>query len=196
MEPYVIFKRKKDSIVNTEISKYIETNKLKIITRTQNNAWIDEELSIDYINCILSKYKPQLKKLLIFDYCPRHKTDTVLEKLKNNKIDFIFIPKRKVYLLQPLYRTINFPFKIYLKNRFSDYLLFENKSNENISASRIRILKDINELWYNTSNQYEYIKKEKIINLFKVTGISNKLDGSEDDIFYPYNVINKLLKIK
>ena len=99
-------------------------------------------------------------------------------------------------VLQHLDRTINFPFKRYLKNRFSDYLLFENKSKENISESKIIILNGVSEMWYNTSNQYEYINKEKIINSFKITGISNKLDGSENYFFDGYSVINKLIENK
>lgn len=52
-------------------------------------------------------------------------------------------------VLQPLDRMINLPFKIYLKKKFTDYLLFEIKDKENISESRKRILKDINEVWNN-----------------------------------------------
>lgn len=47
LESYDLFKGKNDIIANTELSKYTETNKLKIITKTQINSWIDEELFID-----------------------------------------------------------------------------------------------------------------------------------------------------
>ena len=85
MEPYVIFKGKKDSAITKDLKKFVDLKKLKIIARTQSNAWINEELFIDYIDSILSKYKPQTKKLLIFNYCPAHSIPGVIEELKNKK---------------------------------------------------------------------------------------------------------------
>ena len=59
--PYIIFKAKKDSIINNDLKKYIKEIKFNIITTTQNNAWIDEEIFINYIETILSKYKAGTK---------------------------------------------------------------------------------------------------------------------------------------
>ena len=123
------------------------------------------------------------------DYCPVYKTPEVLNKLK---INFIFIPKRMTSVLQPLDKLINFPFKKYLKNKFTDFLLFDQNEKENIYESRKRILRDIDDIWNNSKNEYEYINKETVIKSFKVTGISNKLDGSEDAYFDGYNIINNL----
>jgi len=95
-------------------------------------------------------------------------------------------------VLQPLDRLINFPFKKYLKNKFTDFLLFDQNEKENISESRKRILRDIDDIWNNSKNEYEYINKETVIKSFKVIGISNKLDGSEDEYFDGYNIINNL----
>ena len=111
-------------------------------------------------------------------------------------IDFIFIPKRMTSVLQPLDRLINFPFKKHLKNKFSDFLLFEQNEKENISESRKRILRDIDDIWNNSKNEYEYINKETVIKSFKITGISNELDGSEDEYFDGYNIINNLTEYK
>ena len=77
-----------------------------------------------------------------------------------------------------------------------DYLLFEKKDKENIYDSRKRILKDINEVWNNNIIDNDYINKDKVIKSFKITGISNNLDGSEDDYFDGYNVINDLIDEK
>ena len=63
---------------------------------------------------------------------------------------------------------INFPFRKYLKNRYSDFLLFENKVKENISESRKRILNG--EICYNNSKEFNYIENI-IIKDFKITGI-------------------------
>ena len=192
LKPFVIFQGKKESNINNELNKFTRDNNINIITRTQIHAWIDEELFIYYINTILTKYEPNKKKLLILDQCPAHKTPEVLNKLKNKNIDFIFIPKRMTSVLQPLDRMINFPFKKYLKNKFTDFLLFDQNEKENKSESRKRILRDIDDIWNNSKNEYEYINKETVIKSFKITGISNELDGSEDEYFDGYNIINNL----
>ena len=85
---FVIFKGKKGSTVNKEIIKFVESKKYNIIPRKQNRALIDEDLFLEYINTVLSKYKPKNKKLLILEYCPAHNTDAILLKLKKN-IDYL-----------------------------------------------------------------------------------------------------------
>ena len=96
-------------------------------------------------------------------------------------------------VLQPLDRMINLPFKKYLKNKFTDYMLFEKKDKEIFLIQGKRILKDINDVWNNNVINNEYINKDKDIKSFKITGISNNLDGSEDDYFDGYNIINDLI---
>lgn len=78
----MIFQGKKDSTLNKELNKYLELNKFNIIARTQHNAWIDEDLFINYINKVLCKYQQNKRKLLIMDYCPAHNTHEALNLLK------------------------------------------------------------------------------------------------------------------
>ena len=44
----------------------------------------------------------------------------------------------------------------------------------------------------NIGHKYSGINIDNIIKSFKITGIPNKLDGTEEYIFEGYNVINKL----
>ena len=39
------------------MDKFINIKKYKIITKTQNNSWIVEELFIEYIDCVIEYYK-------------------------------------------------------------------------------------------------------------------------------------------
>ena len=39
------------------MDKFINIKKYKIITKTQNNSWIVEELFIEYIDSVIEKYK-------------------------------------------------------------------------------------------------------------------------------------------
>ena len=136
------------------------------------------------------------KKLLILDYCPAHCCENVKKILNNHNIDCIFIPKNMTSVLPPLDRMINNPFKKYLKTKYSEFLMFENKKDESISDARKRILNDINELWYANNKEFSGVNKDNIIKSFKITGISNELDGSEEQIFDGYDIINKLNIIK
>lgn len=49
--------------------------------------------------------------------------------------------------------------------------MFENKKDESMSDARERILKDINEIWYANTKEFNVINKENIIKSFKITGI-------------------------
>ena len=46
------------------------------------------------------------------------------------------------------------------------------------------------------SKDFSGVNKDNIIKSFKITGISNELDGSKDQIFDGYDIINKLNIIK
>ena len=79
-----------------------------------------------------------------------------------------------------------------MKQKLSEYLFKNDK--ENLSESRIRIVKDIVKIWFGKKEiDNEYISPEIIIKSFLITGITNCLDGSEDEIFDGYYVINRLL---
>jgi len=54
------------------------------------------------------------------------------------------------------------------------------------------LLKWINECWYDSN----ILKKEMIVKSFLVTGISNKLDGTEDDEFQGFNKIQDICIVK
>jgi hypothetical protein len=50
-------------------------------------------------------------------------------------------------ILLPLDRCINFPFKKYLKLKFSEFLINENNIKSSLDESRIRIINDILSVW-------------------------------------------------
>ena len=97
-------------------------------------------------------------------------------------------------VLQPLDRSINFPFKCYLKDKFTSFLLDNtDKIKENLDDCRKRIVKDISEIIYGSNNNIElgqFIKDEVIIKSFKICGITNDMTGDEDYLFDGFDVIN------
>lgn len=79
-------------------------------------------------------------------------------------------------VLQPLDRKLNFPFKRYLKTKYSEFLLSYTSKEESPSEARQRIINDIVDIWFNDYKDYNYINQDMVIKSFKIAGISNNLD--------------------
>ena len=96
-------------------------------------------------------------------------------------------------------RAINFSFKKYLKAKFTEFMLNEDIKKERLDEARIRIISDIVDVWNGYKDitiKNEYISKVLVIRSFKITGISNLMDGSEDDKFDGFDLINELSDLK
>ena len=196
LQPYIAFKGQIKRAIYNDLQKIEEAKEKKVFLTTQCNALIDQDLFIDYIYKVIIPYKQNKNKLLIMDVCPAHFTQNVLDYLQSNGIYYVFIPERMTMVLQPLVRSINYPFKKYLKQLFSEYIFNKEEINskELLTESRRRIIKDICKVWYGKKDdETYYISKESIENSFLITGISNKLDGTEDHLFDGFEVINNLL---
>ena len=74
--------------------------------------------------------------------------------------------------LQTLALCVNFLFKKFLKLKYSEFIINENKKETNLNESRIRIINDINSVWNGfkvEKNNEKYIEKESIVKSFKIT---------------------------
>ena len=184
LPPFIIFKGEKQSKLYKKIQKYDEISNKKLFATTKKNAWVDDEVFKEYMKNVLFPYNPLDKKLLIFDKCTTHLKGIIQLMLENNNYIKIFIPVGMTIVLQPLDRSINFPFKCYLKDIFTSFMLANKElSKEKIDDCRKRIVKDIIEIINNANNNKqlaESIRKEIIIKSFKICGITNDMSGDED----------------
>ena len=101
--------------------------------------------------------------------------------MNEQKIKRIFIPGGLTRKLQPLDIGINKPFKEPLRKKFNLYQQTKIGVILTFKIAKIErkmILHKANEIWYSDTE----IKKESILNSFKKSGITLKLDGSEDDM--------------
>ena len=80
--------------------------------------------------------------------------------------------------MQPLDVSINKPFKDALRNEYTQYCIQKGLSNAD-KVSRKQIIDFVYDVWYNKN----IITKEMIIKSFKITGLSNKIDSSENYLF-------------
>ena len=101
------------------------------------------------------------------------------------------VPKELTPILQPLNVSINKPLKEAMKHKYESSIIYFSNKNK-IKIKREVLLKWINDCWYDSN----ILKKEMIVKSFLVTGISNKLDGTEDDEFQGFNKIQIICIVK
>ena len=87
------------------------------------------------------------------------------------------IPPGQTKYVQPLDVSINKPFKAAMHRAYTEFQI----SNGN---TKTPTHENIIEFVYNTWYQPDIIKEDIIRNSLKICGISNDLDGSEDNLFF------------
>ena len=123
------------------------------------------------------------------DMATSHMHPKVIEYLNDNDIQYIIIPSGFTRYLQPLDIYVNKEFKLHLKDKYINQKINNNLliKNDEFSMKKELIFHWVNEICKNE----KIISKDVIYNVFKKVGISNNIDGSEDDLFnYPRELFN------
>ena len=115
-----------------------------------------------------------------------HDSYEIINCLVKNKINLVFVPKGLTSILQPLDVYINHPFKLAIKHEYEFLLTFFS----NIKVPKVKIAKII-EWIVNCWEDKDKIKTEIIKNSFLYCGISNKSDGTEDEMFIGWNKLGE-----
>ena len=119
--------------------------------------------------------------LLVWDMFRAHCCDSVKEKLKEYRTRQAVIPGGCTSVLQPLDVSINKPFKTYLQKLWNPWMVSGEKDFTKSGAMKrpglSLVVQWVKEAW-------EIISDDIIIRSFKKCGISNAMDGTEDDILY------------
>lgn len=118
-----------------------------------SNHWANESTTLRYIDKVLTPYVRQKRKdlglpdeskaLLLWDVFRAHRTGPVLEKLKTENIEVVFIPANCTSELQPLDLSVNKPLKDHLKTKFTqwyaDQVSAQLASGKTIEAVKINM---------------------------------------------------------
>ena len=103
------------------------------------------------------------------------------DDLKQRNIDVAVIPGGLTPVVQPLDKCLNKPFKDNVHRKYLAWMTlgpFEfTPAGKKKAPSRNLVLRWIKEAWAE-------IPQEMVIKSFKTCGISNALDGTEDDVVY------------
>jgi hypothetical protein len=107
-------------------------------------------------------------------------TENVKAQLWREKCDLVIIPGGMAGMLQPLSVVINWPFKAYIQHSYSEWAQKTHETTLTGCLKRAMLTEMcswILEVWWS-------ISQGMTAKSFKVTGISNKMDGSEDDFLW------------
>ena len=124
--------------------------------------------------------------IVLSDFDMTSRQLTTLKYLYNKKINVFFFPKGLTGILQPLDTSLNRPFKDWIKRSYEEAVSLLNGA-KGAKIKREVILNLIYTNWFDN----EKIKTEIIKNAFLYCGISNNMDGSKDDLFKGFNLLNE-----
>ncbi|GBB96818.1 hypothetical protein RclHR1_02840015 [Rhizophagus clarus] len=133
-----------------------------VIVWFQESGWMNADLMkhyVSYLNQIrMSSGQSRLPAMMVYDSFRGHLEESVKQKFKENHVELAVIPGGLTSICQPLDVAINKPFKDNLRRE-------------------CEVCGWVKRSWNNVS-------EEIIIRAFKKCGISNALDGTEDDEIY------------
>ena len=135
----------------------------------------------EWIRACLPRGPAAERSLLVWDSFRAHLTEPVKEDLRQRKIDVVVIPDGLTPVLQPLDTCLYKPFKDNMWRQYLSWLItgpFEfTPAGKKKAPSRNLVLHRIKQAWGD-------ITEEMVRRSFKTCGISNALDGTEDDAIY------------
>ena len=144
-------------------------------------GWMDEAGVKEWIRQCLPRTPRNEQSLLVWDSFRAHLTDEVKADLNRRKIDVAVIPGGLTPVLQPLDRCLNKPFKDNVRRKYLAWMIsgpFDyTPAGKKKAPSRNLVLRWVHEAW-------REIPVEMVAKSFKTCGISNSLDGTEDDELY------------
>lgn len=188
LPPLLIFKAKPNKKVEKQLSSHIFVQQGKVLVQCQQNAWCSKQIFKIWFAQVWRRYcyfYLQRTSLLVLDKATTHNFEDLDDKLKEIEGNIVYIPQGLTRFLQPLDFSINKLVKDAMKKRYVKYCL--EKGEPNTKISRETVINWIEDIWYNNID----VSAETIVNSFKKCGISNSLDGKEDDLFeWPDEVSN------
>ena len=175
LKPMLIFKRKTIPKIN---------NKHRVVVSAQEKGWMDSEQMKVWIEKVWRARIGGLgrrKSLLVYDAFEAHVTDTVKASFKRENTELAVIPGGLTSLLQPLDVSLNKPFKDGVRKHWMQWMadgIHEfTATGRQKKASEELICSWISQAW-------NAIPSEMIAASFLKCGITNNLDGSEDELVY------------
>ena len=123
----------------------------------------------------------QKNSLLVWDMFRGHLAEKCKRTMKEEKITPAVIPGGCTSLLQPLDVCLNKPFKTKMREFWCEWMISGDKeytAGGNLKRPSLSLMTQ----WI--LKAWQSIPTETVVNSFKKCGISNSMDGTEDDSLY------------
>ena len=175
LKPLVIFKRKTMPKIG---------NKHGIVVAMQEKGWMDENIMKIWIEKIWRSRIGGLgrrRSLLVLDSFEAHKTEQVKGSFKSENTDFVVIPGGLTSVLQPLDVCLNKPFKDRVRQKWMEWMA-EGIHKLTAGGRQKKTSEELVCQWIGKGSRD--IPREMVAKSFLKCGITNALDGSEDDFIF------------
>ena len=94
-----------------------------VFIRTQQKAWMDEEMMLEWIDLVWEPATEGKRALLVLDSFSAHITNDVKKRLKEINTVPLVIPGGCTSKIQPLDVCLNKPFKSFARKHWSEYVM-------------------------------------------------------------------------
>nr|XP_032822228.1 pogo transposable element with KRAB domain [Petromyzon marinus] len=174
LEPMCIFKRKtvpKDAPCGG------------VAVTVQQQGYCDEQVMKEWISrCLMRRPNGggllRRRSLLVMDMFSAHVHESVREWLEEERVSVAIIPGGLGRVLQPVEIAVNGPFKESVRDKWAAWMRRENPA---VTASGKVKRAGVPEVCAFVKEAWDEISSEVIVKGFLKAGISNALDGSQDE---------------
>ena len=140
-----------------------------VIVRMSKNAWMDEDLTSEWVDKIWEGAPLPGKRLLVWDLFKCHSTQKVKTQLQQSNSIVVYVPPGCTKVVQPADVSWNAPFKVAYRDLYSQWMA--EGEQERTPAGNMRApSKPLMVQW--VVRAWEAITKETIVRSFEACGIT------------------------
>lgn len=148
-----------------------------VCVSASKNGWMTSEKMFEWLRRVWGRNIDDVRRLIILDRATVHTANAVQERVRELDTDMVYIPGGCTHLLQPADRSWCKPFKDRLRRQWVNWMQgAQRNARGNLKKPNRQNVID----WVSTA--WESVSEEIVIKSFKLTGISNALDGTEDNL--------------
>lgn len=176
LKPVVIFKRK----TLPKGLKFVSG----VIVQAHPKGWMDEAGTQQWLHQVWNTRPGAMmskRSMLVWDMFRAHITENCKKTARNLRTDLAVIPGGLTSVLQPLDVCLNKPFKDRLRKMWIDWM---TSGSATLTKGGNLMKPDITVVVAWVKEAWESIPEEMVRKSFLKCGISNAMDGSQDDALY------------
>ncbi|KAI1698928.1 DDE superfamily endonuclease domain-containing protein [Ditylenchus destructor] len=152
--------------------------KLHLVWAGAGQSWMNDEHTEHYLRTVVGSSGPFQKTLLCWDSFKCHISQNTKKVLKELGIDTAVIPPGCTKFIQPPDTDWNHPFKASIRREYEEWI---NRKDRPHTAGGNPRAPDIEEYLRWINDAWNALPDEAISKSFKSCGITNAVDGSEDE---------------